>query len=114
MTNGSSLSQKRSRRASENHPGLEGVRCGTMRLVQRVTLPAGRRTSWAEGSLAWLGPVVAKREQVRRGVMSSGSLPSTAKNNIKAIAQVEQQLLGQRTGVERLGDSIARFLLPSC
>lgn len=41
--------------------------------------------------------------------MSSAPLPTTAKNNIDAIAQVEQQLLGRRTSVERIGDAIARF-----
>jgi len=41
--------------------------------------------------------------------MSSVPLSTTAKKNIDAIAQVEQQLLGRRSRVERLGDGIAAF-----
>ncbi len=36
-------------------------------------------------------------------------LPSTAKKNVETIAQVEQQLLSQRSPTERLGERIARF-----
>ena len=41
--------------------------------------------------------------------MSSAPLSSTAKKNVEAIAQVEQQLHGRRTRVEKIGDRIARF-----
>lgn len=41
--------------------------------------------------------------------MSSDPLSTTAKKNIDAIAQVEQQLQGRRSRVERLGDGIAKF-----
>lgn len=41
--------------------------------------------------------------------MSTGPLPTTAKKNIEAIAQVEQQLHGRRSRVEKIGDRIARF-----
>ena len=41
--------------------------------------------------------------------MSSVPLPRTAKNNIETVAQVEQQLLGRRTGAERIGEAVARF-----
>ena len=39
----------------------------------------------------------------------STPLSATAKKNIEAIAQVEQELLGRRSRVEKLGDGIARF-----
>ena len=41
--------------------------------------------------------------------MSSVPLSTTARKNIDAIAQVEQQLHGRRSRVERLGDGIAKF-----
>ena len=41
--------------------------------------------------------------------MSSVPLSTTARKNIDAIAQVEQQLHGRRSRVERLGDGIATF-----
>lgn len=41
--------------------------------------------------------------------MSPVPLSTTAKKNIEAIAQVEQQLLGRRSRVEKLGDGIATF-----
>jgi uncharacterized membrane protein len=41
--------------------------------------------------------------------MSSVPLSTTAKKNIDAIAQVEHQLHGRRSRVERLGDGIAAF-----
>ena len=41
--------------------------------------------------------------------MTSVPLSTTAKKNIDAIAQVEQQLHGRRSRVERLGDGIATF-----
>jgi hypothetical protein len=36
-------------------------------------------------------------------------LPPTAKKNIETIAQLEQQLLLQRSPMERVGEAIARF-----
>ena len=36
-------------------------------------------------------------------------LPPTARRNIDAIAQVEQQLHGRRSAVEKVGDAVARF-----
>lgn len=41
--------------------------------------------------------------------MSVAPLSATAKKNIEAIALVEQQLLGRRSRVEKIGDWIARF-----
>jgi uncharacterized membrane protein len=41
--------------------------------------------------------------------MSSPALSATAKKNVETIAKVEQQLAGQRTQVDRIGDIIARF-----
>ena len=41
--------------------------------------------------------------------MSSTPLSTTAKDNIAAIAQVEQELHGRRSSVEKIGDWIARF-----
>ena len=41
--------------------------------------------------------------------MSSTPLSSTAKKNVETIARVEQQLVGQRTRMDRIGDAIARF-----
>ncbi len=41
--------------------------------------------------------------------MSSEPLPVTAKKNIEAIAQVEQQLHGRLSGVEKIGNGIAAF-----
>ncbi len=41
--------------------------------------------------------------------MSSVPLSTTAKKNIEAIAQVEQQLHGRRSHVEKFGDGIATF-----
>ena len=41
--------------------------------------------------------------------MSSPALSATAKKNVEAIAKVEQQLAGQRTRMDRIGDAIARF-----
>ena len=41
--------------------------------------------------------------------MSTTPLSSAAKKNIEAIAQVEQELHGRRSRVEKTGDSIARF-----
>jgi uncharacterized membrane protein len=37
------------------------------------------------------------------------SLPTTAKKNVETIAQVEKQLLRQRSPMERIGEAIARF-----
>ena len=41
--------------------------------------------------------------------MSSPALSATAKKNVETIAKVEQQLAGQRTQMDRIGDAIARF-----
>src|SRR5262249_22147962 len=41
--------------------------------------------------------------------MPPGPLPPTAKKNVEAIAQVEQQLLGRRSRAERIADGVARF-----
>ena len=41
--------------------------------------------------------------------MSSPALSATAKKNVETIAKVEQQLAGQRTRKDRIGDTIARF-----
>jgi uncharacterized membrane protein len=41
--------------------------------------------------------------------MSSPALSATAKKNVETIAKVEQQLAGQRTRMDRIGDAIARF-----
>jgi uncharacterized membrane protein len=41
--------------------------------------------------------------------MSSPPLSPTAKKNVETIAQVEQQLVGRRTRMDRIGDAIARF-----
>ena len=41
--------------------------------------------------------------------MSSPALSATAKKNVETIAKVEQQLAGQRTRKDRIGDAIARF-----
>jgi uncharacterized membrane protein len=41
--------------------------------------------------------------------MSSPTLSPTAKKNVATIARVEQQLVGQRTRLDRIGDAIARF-----
>ena len=41
--------------------------------------------------------------------MSSPTLSATAKKNVETIAKVEQQLAGQRTRMDRIGDAIARF-----
>jgi len=41
--------------------------------------------------------------------MSADALSTTAKKNIEAIAQVERELLGRRSRVEKIGDVIARF-----
>ncbi len=41
--------------------------------------------------------------------MSTSELPSPAKKNIAAIAELELHLLGRRSSVEKLGDGIARF-----
>jgi uncharacterized membrane protein len=41
--------------------------------------------------------------------MSSPHLSPTAKKNVETIAKVEQQLAGQRTRMDRIGDAIARF-----
>ena len=41
--------------------------------------------------------------------MSSAPLSDSAKKNIEAIAQVEQQLLGRRSRVEKIADGIAKF-----
>ena len=41
--------------------------------------------------------------------MSTPQLSSTAKKNVEAIAQVEQELHRRRSRVERIGDWIARF-----
>ena len=46
--------------------------------------------------------------------MSSAPLSTTARKNIDAIAQVEQQLHGRRSRVERLGDGIAAFFSGVC
>lgn len=40
---------------------------------------------------------------------SEATLQPTAKKNIETIAQVEKQLLRQRSRLERVGESIARF-----
>ena len=41
--------------------------------------------------------------------MSSPPLSPTAKKNVETIARVEQQLVGRRTRMDRIGDGIARF-----
>ena len=41
--------------------------------------------------------------------MSPAPLPTTARKNVEAIAQVEQQLHARRSRVEKVGDRIARF-----
>ena len=41
--------------------------------------------------------------------MSSPALSATAKKNVETIAKVEQQLVGRRTRMDRIGDAIARF-----
>jgi len=41
--------------------------------------------------------------------MRSSSLPDSAKKNVEAIAQLEQQLHGRRSRVEKIGDRIARY-----
>ena len=41
--------------------------------------------------------------------MSSPALSTTAKKNVETIAKVDQQLVGRRTRMERIGDAIARF-----
>jgi uncharacterized membrane protein len=41
--------------------------------------------------------------------MSSPPLSPTAKRNVETIAQVEQQLVGRRTRMDRIGDAIARY-----
>ncbi len=41
--------------------------------------------------------------------MSSAPLSDSAKKNVEAIAQVEQQLLGRRSRVEKIADWIAKF-----
>jgi uncharacterized membrane protein len=41
--------------------------------------------------------------------MSSSALSPTAKKNVATIAQVEQQLAGRRTRMDRIGYAIARF-----
>lgn len=42
-------------------------------------------------------------------MQASTELPPAAKKNIEIIAQVEQQLLGKRSRVERIGEGITRF-----
>ena len=37
------------------------------------------------------------------------TLSTTARKNIEAIAQIERELLGRRSRVEKIGDAIARF-----
>jgi uncharacterized membrane protein len=44
-----------------------------------------------------------------RAAMSSPPLSPTAKKNVETIAQVEQQLVGRRTRMDRIADAIARF-----
>lgn len=41
--------------------------------------------------------------------MTPPHLSATAKKNVETIAQVEQQLVGRRTQMDRIGDAIARF-----
>ena len=41
--------------------------------------------------------------------MSTAPLTSTARKNVEAIAQLEQQLHSRRSRVEKVGDRIARF-----
>ena len=41
--------------------------------------------------------------------MPSPALSPTAKKNVETIAKVEQQLVGRRTRMDRIGDAIARF-----
>src|SRR5260370_4572714 len=41
--------------------------------------------------------------------MSSPTLSATAKKNVETIAKVGQQLAGQRTRMDLIGDAIARF-----
>ena len=41
--------------------------------------------------------------------MSSPALSATATKNVETIAKVGQQLAGQRTRMDRIGDAIARF-----
>ena len=41
--------------------------------------------------------------------MSSPALSATAKKNVETIAKVGQQLAGQRTRMDRIGDTIASF-----
>ena len=45
----------------------------------------------------------------RIAAMPSPALSATAKKNVETIAKVEQQLAGQRTRMDRIGDAIARF-----
>jgi uncharacterized membrane protein len=42
-------------------------------------------------------------------MQSQPSVATTAKRNVEAIAQLEQQILAQRSATERLGAAIARF-----
>jgi uncharacterized membrane protein len=41
--------------------------------------------------------------------VSTPPLSATAKKNIETIARVEQQLIGRRTRLDRIGDAVARF-----
>ena len=41
--------------------------------------------------------------------MSSPALSPTAKKNVETIAEVEQQMAGQQTRMDRIGDAIASF-----
>lgn len=41
--------------------------------------------------------------------MAPGSLPNTAKQNVEIVARREQQLFGQRSRMERMGNAIACF-----
>lgn len=45
----------------------------------------------------------------RSPLQASSKLPPTAKKNIEIIAQVEQELLRNRSWVERFGEGMARF-----
>lgn len=40
---------------------------------------------------------------------AESELPPTARKNVETIAEVERQLLGQRTQTERFSDRIAAF-----
>ncbi|HUP79758.1 MAG TPA: DUF1003 domain-containing protein [Pirellula sp.] len=51
----------------------------------------------------------AGEPQWKHVVMPSSSLSASAKKNVEAIAQLEQQLHGRRSRVEKIGEQIARY-----